>query len=93
MDGIANLLPYAAVWIAILAAFWWLTMRPMKRRQAEHRDLMEGLERGDMVVTAGGVHGEVVGLQEKTVTLEVAPDVRMKFDRRAIRRRYGDEEK
>ena len=92
MDDFTRLIVYAILWFGILALFFWVLIRPQRRRAAEHKALIEGLARGDRVVTAGGVHGEIVALQEKTVTLEVAKGVQLRLDRRAVRRRYGEED-
>ena len=92
MTDIGDAVPYLVLIGAMIALFWWTVIRPQRRRLARHRELIDALERGDRVVTAGGIHGEIVGLQDNTVTLEVAPDVRIKLERRAVRRRYGDKE-
>jgi len=91
MDDFTRLIVYAILWLGILALFFWVMIRPQRRRVAEHKELIAGLARGDRVVTAGGLHGEIVALQEKTVTLEVAKGVQIRLDRRAVRRRYGEE--
>ncbi|MBP1691478.1 MAG: yajC, partial [Bacteroidetes bacterium] len=46
--------------------------------------MLEAVKKGDKVVTAGGLHGTVAGLDEKTVLLQVADNVKMKFDRSAV---------
>lgn len=92
MDDFSRLILYLLLWFGILALFFWLVIRPQRRRVAEHRELTESLARGDRIVTAGGIHGEIVALQERTVTLEVAKGMQIKLDRRAVRRRYGDED-
>jgi preprotein translocase subunit YajC len=45
---------------------------------------LDALKKGDKVVTAGGMHGSIAGIDEKTVLLQVADNVKMKFDRSAI---------
>lgn len=92
MDDFTRLIIYAILWLGILALFFWVMIRPQRRRVAEHKELIEALARGDRVVTAGGMHGEIVALQEKTITLEVAKGVQVRLDRRAVRRRYGEED-
>jgi preprotein translocase subunit YajC len=92
MDDFTRLVVYLLLWFGILALFFWLVIRPQKRRAARHKELVESLGRGDRVVTAGGIHGEIVALQEQTITLEVAKGVQIRLDRRGVRRKYGDEE-
>jgi len=91
-SGWDRALPLIVFGLIVAAVFWWSVVRPQKRKLAKHKELIETISRGDRVVTAGGLHGEVVGLQDKTFSLEVAPDVRIRIERRAVRRRIGDED-
>lgn len=53
----------------IFGIFYFLIIRPQRRQQAEHRKLLESLQKGDQVVTSGGVVGEVVHLKENEITI------------------------
>lgn len=68
----------------IIGIFYFLILRPQQKRQKERQKLLEALRKGDKVITAGGLHGTVAGLDEKTVLIEVADKVKMKFDRSAV---------
>ena len=68
----------------IIGIFYFLILRPQQKRQKERQKLLDAVKKGDKVVTAGGLHGTVAGLDEKTVLIEVAEKVKMKFDRTAI---------
>jgi len=92
MSDIPHLVLMVGVWFALLGLFFWMVVRPHKRRVAEHQKLMQDVQRGDRIVTAGGLYGYVVGLQEKTVTLEIDKGVQVTLDRRAIRRKCGQGE-
>lgn len=81
--------PYIIVWALLLAAFFWFIVRPKRVAMKQHKEFLESLKRGDRVITAGGIYGEIVDLQEDTVTLRIAREVEITFDRRAIRRRQG----
>lgn len=54
---------------AFIAIFWFLLIRPQRKQQAEHRKLLESLQRGDQIVTSGGIIGEVIHLKENEVTI------------------------
>jgi len=54
---------------AFIAIFWFLLIRPQRKQQAEHRKLLESLQRGDQIVTSGGIIGEVIHLKEDEVTI------------------------
>lgn len=54
----------------IFGIFYFLIIRPQRRQQAEHRKLLETLQKGDQVVTSGGIIGEVVHIKENDVTIK-----------------------
>ena len=68
----------------IIAIFYFLILRPQQKRQKGRQKMLDAIKKGDKVVTAGGMHGVVAGLDEKTVLLQVADNMKMKFDRTAI---------
>jgi len=64
--------------ILIGVVFYFLLIRPQQKRAKEHRAMVEGVRRGDTVVTAGGIMGKVTKVKDDTVVqIEVAPDVRI----------------
>jgi preprotein translocase subunit YajC len=90
--GLMQILPLVAFMILMLVMFYYTLVRPAKQRQQSHQNLVDALKEGDEVITAGGVYGKITKLRDKWIELEVAPGVRIRFDRRAIRRRAGDDE-
>ena len=71
---------------AIFAIFYFLLIRPQQRQKADRQRMLEGLKRGDRVVTTGGLHGTITGLTETTVSLRVADQVKLEVDRSAVGR-------
>ena len=71
---------------AIFAIFYFLLIRPQQKQKRERETLLAAVKRGDRVVTSSGIHGTVTGLDDTTVTLRVADQVKMTFDRGAIGR-------
>jgi preprotein translocase subunit YajC len=57
---------------AIFAIFYFLLIRPQQKRQREQADMIKGIEKGDQVVTTGGLHGKVTGVTDDVLTLEIA---------------------
>ncbi len=57
--------------VAFAAIFYFLLIRPQRRRQKEHRDLLGSLKRGDRVVTAGGILGTIEEIAEDSIVLTV----------------------
>jgi len=68
----------------IIGIFYFMILRPQQKRQKERQKMLESVKKGDKVVTAGGLHGTVAGIDEKTLLLQVADNVKMKFDRSAV---------
>ena len=67
--------------ILIFVIFYFLLIRPQQKKAKEQRELLGNLKAGDMVVTAGGLHGKIAGLTDTIVTLEIADKVRVKVSR------------
>ena len=68
----------------IILIFYFMILRPQQKRQKERQKLLESIQKGDKVITAGGLHGTVVGLEEKTVLVQVADNVKVKVEKSAI---------
>lgn len=69
---------------AIFAIFYFMIIRPQQKRAKEREKLLSNLEKGDRIVTNGGVHATIIGLEEKTALIEIAPNVKIKIERSAI---------
>ncbi len=70
--------------LLIFAVFYFLLIRPQQQRTKERQGMINALKRNDEVMTAGGLYGRVMELNEKTVTLEIAPKVTVRVDRQHI---------
>lgn len=64
--------------------FYFLLWRPQSKRRKEHQALMSGLEKGDEVVTAGGVVGQVNKVEDDFVKIQVADNVELRIQKSAI---------
>jgi preprotein translocase subunit YajC len=67
--------------VLMVAIFYFLLIRPQQRKAKEHKSMLESLQRGDRVITAGGLIGEITSLTEQTITIEVADKVRVEVGR------------
>ncbi len=81
--GIMQILP---LMIGMFAIMYFLIIRPQQKQRRERENLLRAIKKGDRVVTTGGLYGTVVGLSEHTVTLKVADQVKLEFERSAIGR-------
>jgi preprotein translocase subunit YajC len=70
--------------VIMIGVLYFIMIRPQARRAKEHRDLLAKLQKGDEVVTSGGLAGRVTEIGDSFITLEVADGVQMKFQRVAI---------
>ena len=73
--------------VAMLLLMWALLIRPQQRKEKEHKAMLSQVEKGDAVITTGGLHGRVTGLADDVLTVEIAPNVRVKLSRSAIANR------
>jgi len=76
-SAMMNLVPL----VFMFAIFYFLLIRPQQKKAKEHRALLEGIKKGDQVVTAGGMHGKVTAIDDTVVTLEISNGVNVKFNK------------
>jgi len=70
--------------IAMIAIFYFLMVRPQRKRQKEIDNFRNGLQAGQEVVTAGGIYGKIKSIEDNIVTLEVAHNVNIRVDKSTI---------
>ena len=70
--------------VLIFAVFYFLLIRPQRKRQSEHRMLIEELQKGDKVITIGGIYGEIDSIGEQELILRVEDGSRLKLLRTSI---------
>jgi preprotein translocase subunit YajC len=70
--------------VILAAAFFFLIVLPQRRRMAAHQALMASLVVGDEIVTSGGLHGRIRGLEASVADVEIAPGVVVTIARGAI---------
>jgi preprotein translocase subunit YajC len=83
-EGGGGLISTLIMFGAIFLIFYFMIIRPQQKRSKEREKLLSNLEKGDKVVTNGGIHGVIAGLEEKTALLQVSENVKLKIDRSAI---------
>jgi len=85
-------MPVFLVYFALLAvAFFFLIVRPQRRQLAARRALIQAVEVGDEIITAGGIYGVVQSIDEDTMQVEIAPGVVMTLAREAVAQRRPDD--
>ena len=77
--------------LAVLAVlFWVLIIRPQRRRARLQSQIVEALEVGEDVVTAGGLYGRIKEVGDDEVRLEIAPEIVVRVDKRAVSQRVSE---
>lgn len=77
---------YSSIIMMVLFAvvFYFLLIRPQSKRQKEHKNMLEAIQKGDEVVTSGGILGKVSKLTDNFIVLNVGNNVEMKFQKHAV---------
>lgn len=71
--------------ILMFAIFYFFLIRPQQKRQREVREMHNALQRGDKIVTIGGIHGTIEAIDEGTIIISVNDKQKLTFDREAVR--------
>ncbi len=82
-SGEAGLLQLALM-VGLFVMFYFMAIRPQRKRQKEHADLVSNLTKGDEVVTNSGILGKIVKLDDNYLVLQVTDNVELKFQKVAI---------
>ena len=67
--------------ILMFAVFYFLLIRPQQKKQKEHQRMVAELQKGDRVITSGGIHGVISSLKDDTITVKVADNVKLEISR------------
>ncbi|MBI4427633.1 MAG: preprotein translocase subunit YajC [Ignavibacteriales bacterium] len=70
--------------LAIFAVMYFLMIRPQRKQQKEREAMLAALKKGDKVLVGGGIHGSIVGIEEKTLLVQIAENVKVKIERGAV---------
>lgn len=82
METLISLLPIIIMFIAM----WFILIRPAQKRQKQTSEMQNALQRGDRVVTVGGLHGTIEAVDDTTVIINIADGVNVRFEKGAIGR-------
>ena len=80
MENLVGLIPF----LFILPLFWLFLIRPERVKQKKHQTMLDNLSKGDQVVTNGGLHGKVVGVNRDIIVVTIAEGVKVELTRSAV---------
>ena len=89
MQGIYTIL----TWVAIFGVLWFFLIRPQRKQQQEHEDMLENLKVGDKVVTIGGIRGKIISINENNVKVRISSNVDIDLVKNSIGRMDEEREK
>lgn len=76
--------------VVLFGLFYLLAIRPQRKRQKQHQEMLGDLQKGTHVITAGGIHGTIESLDEETIVLRVESGATLRFARGSIVSKVGD---
>ncbi len=82
--GGSSLISTIVMFGAIFLIFYFMIIRPQQKRSKEREKMLSNMQKGDKIITSGGLHGTIVHIDEKTVLLQVSDNVKLKYERTAI---------
>lgn len=77
---LVSFLPLALVFVV----FYFLLIRPQQKKAKDHRVMLANLKKNDEIITGGGLYGRVLALADDVVTVEIAPNVKVRISRPQI---------
>ncbi len=80
VNPIVNLLPL----VFIFVIFYFLLIRPQRRREKEQKKTLENLAKNDEVVTSSGIHGTIVNVKEKSIILRIDDNVKIELEKHCV---------
>ena len=83
-QGTQSLISLVILIVVFGAIFYFLIIRPQRRREREHRKLLQSLKRGDRVVTAGGIYGTIDKIDDDTVILSLEEGAKVRIAKSSI---------
>ncbi|HEY8469224.1 MAG TPA: preprotein translocase subunit YajC [Longimicrobiales bacterium] len=81
-----SMAPVLIIWTSFILIFWLLIIRPQRKAQQRHQQMLSALKKGDEVMTDGGIIGEVVHIKDDRITLKTAENTRIVVARPKIAR-------
>lgn len=70
--------------VLVFAIFYFLIIRPQQKQAKKQQEMLKAIEKGDQVITSGGIHGKIVGTTDTVLTLEIADNVKIKVERSSV---------
>ena len=86
MSTITSMAPLLLMFVVL----YFIMIRPQMKRQKETQKFRDALQKGDKVVTSGGIYGRIDEIKDQIIFLEVAPNVKLKVDKSVVLKDMSD---
>ena len=83
-EGGTSILPMIIFLVVIFALFYFVMIRPQRKRQKEHETMVQELQKGDRVITAGGIYGTIESLSEDSIVLKIESGASIRIARGSV---------
>jgi preprotein translocase subunit YajC len=83
-QGSSSIWPMIGFLVLIFALFYFVMIRPQRKRQKEHQTMMQGLQKGDEVITAGGIFGKIESLNDESVVIKIESGTTIRVARGSV---------
>jgi preprotein translocase subunit YajC len=83
-SGFLGMLPLIGIMVLLFAMFYFLMVRPMRQREKKHDEMVQQLNEGDRVITAGGVYGEIVSITQDSIVIKIESGATMRVTKGSI---------
>ena len=74
----------------LIGIFWVVMILPQRKQQKKRNEMLNALKKGDKVITVGGIHGEVIELDDEDIRLRIADKVEVRMAKSAVSRVKGE---
>lgn len=83
-DPVSSLMTTILPFAAIILIFYFMMIRPQQKRQKEIKSMLEAMKKGDKIVTSSGIHGTITNIEDGIVTVQIADNTYVRFEKVAI---------
>ena len=83
-DPVSSMLTTILPFAAIILIFYFMMIRPQQKRQKEVKSMLDAMKKGDKVITSSGIHGTITDIQDNVITVQIAENTQVKFEKIAI---------
>ncbi len=83
-DPASSLTSTLIMFASIGLIFYFMILRPQRKRQKERDEQLSKMDKGDKVILSGGMHGKITALEDKTILVEVAENTKIRFEKTAV---------